>query len=127
MVHSDAAQQFKERLRKTPGLSCETVEKGDQVLSDFFDEQCFAGGPAPGRQERDVWRGDQDGLDNAGRSLAGLAVVLFVDSYYLGNPPVLWSREYACWAGIIRSLRQRRPTKAGEYDDTWLIGAVHPT
>ncbi len=31
MVYSDAVQHFKEWLRKKPGLSCETVEKGDQA------------------------------------------------------------------------------------------------
>ncbi len=57
MVHSDAAQQFKERLRKTPGLSCETVEKGDQVLSDYFDEQCSVGDQSrPARTRSVAWR-----------------------------------------------------------------------
>ena len=39
MVYTDAVTHFKEWLRKKPGLSCESVEKGDQALSDYFDEQ----------------------------------------------------------------------------------------
>ena len=70
--------------------------------------------------------------------LAGIAVVLLFDSYCRGNegldvakpdviPPVARSRKYKYWAWIIRSIRQRRPTKAGKYDDTVLIGAANPT